>query len=285
MVRLGLLLVAVGACGFDVRTDARVADANDAPDDDDVMLFVDVDGDTIHDPVDNCPSEANADQRDFDVDSVGDACDFCPHVAGSNQDNDGDDVGDVCDPRPSHPTEQQVIWRGFYSDPSEIAGWFNYAGEWTVNAGLIQANDTAAVAQLNSPDAYGDVVFATRLEVTATLGINNEMGMCAADTGASGNQFYCCGINGNGVRVASRWSNGPVQETTDPWTGTLAVGDTLDIVGRLQPGGMICTYTQGLTSMTRQTFRGPPATGNIAPYNLRAGMKVHFLFVATLGAP
>jgi len=38
-------------------------------------LFVDLDSDTIHDPVDNCEGVANTDQLDFDGDGEGDACD------------------------------------------------------------------------------------------------------------------------------------------------------------------------------------------------------------------
>ena len=42
----------------------------------------DADGDGINDDVDNCPSIANADQADFDGDSIGDVCD-------ADDDNDG----------------------------------------------------------------------------------------------------------------------------------------------------------------------------------------------------
>ena len=72
---------------------------------------VDTDGDGVIDTSDNCPDEANADQRDTDADGEGDACDGdddgdlvpdeddnCPLVSNASQlDTDGDRRGDACD--------------------------------------------------------------------------------------------------------------------------------------------------------------------------------------------
>ena len=58
----------------------------------------DRDGDLIYDQNDNCPDDANPDQRDTDRDGWGDACDNCPTKAnGDQRDTDGDGVGDACD--------------------------------------------------------------------------------------------------------------------------------------------------------------------------------------------
>ncbi len=58
----------------------------------------DTDGDGIGDVCDNCPSEANEDQKDTDGDGIGDACDNCPTIANVDQaDADGDGTGDVCE--------------------------------------------------------------------------------------------------------------------------------------------------------------------------------------------
>ncbi len=68
----------------------------------------DTDGDSIPDPKDNCPGEANSDQMDSDFDGLGDVCDNCPYVKNRYQENgDGDSHGDVCDNCPSVDNEDQ----------------------------------------------------------------------------------------------------------------------------------------------------------------------------------
>ena len=75
-----------------------------------VLLFnrdcYDSDGDGFGDPghpnnicaVDNCPSIANPDQLDTDLDGIGDACDNCPADANiSQEDSDADGIGEMCD--------------------------------------------------------------------------------------------------------------------------------------------------------------------------------------------
>ena len=88
--------------GFTVGIVGLAADVN-----------TDTDCDGIDDSIDNCPSDANADQADSDGDGIGDVCDpsldsdgdgidndsdNCPEDANTDQaDSDGDGIGDVCD--------------------------------------------------------------------------------------------------------------------------------------------------------------------------------------------
>jgi Ca2+-binding RTX toxin-like protein len=73
--------------------------------------IADADGDGVTDGVDNCPSQANADQADADHDGIGDACltpdldgdgvedkaDNCPEAVNPEQtDTNADGVGDAC---------------------------------------------------------------------------------------------------------------------------------------------------------------------------------------------
>jgi hypothetical protein len=58
----------------------------------------DIDNDGISNLNDNCPCNANSNQKDTDSDGIGDACDNCPTKTNHDQvDFDGDGVGDVCD--------------------------------------------------------------------------------------------------------------------------------------------------------------------------------------------
>jgi hypothetical protein len=60
--------------------------------------LIDRDGDTILDATDNCPNTPNTDQRDDDLDRVGNVCDNCPAAPNTDQkDSDSDLVGDACD--------------------------------------------------------------------------------------------------------------------------------------------------------------------------------------------
>ena len=61
-------------------------------------VFVDADGDTVDDGIDNCLGLINPAQDDTDIDSWGDPCDNCPLVLNAGQeDTDGDGIGDACD--------------------------------------------------------------------------------------------------------------------------------------------------------------------------------------------
>jgi hypothetical protein len=68
----------------------------------------DSDGDSVCDPLDNCPGVPNTPQADGDTDGVGDLCDNCPATSNPSQtDTDGDLLGDACDncPTISNPSQ------------------------------------------------------------------------------------------------------------------------------------------------------------------------------------
>lgn len=88
----------------------------------------DTDNDNISDGVDNCPMQANTDQKDSNGDGAGDVCDDydydgvatyrdnCPAMSNPNQsDVDKDGIGDVCDTDESRTTEKYpwITWAVF----------------------------------------------------------------------------------------------------------------------------------------------------------------------------
>lgn len=79
----------------------------------------DTDTDGVVDGIDNCPLQANADQKDSNGNGIGDVCDDydydgiptymdnCPEVANPDQkDTDKDGIGDACDTEESRVTEK-----------------------------------------------------------------------------------------------------------------------------------------------------------------------------------
>ncbi len=60
--------------------------------------IIDSDVDGFANVDDNCPRDANSDQRDTEQDGIGDACDNCPVVNNPGQeDADADGLGDACE--------------------------------------------------------------------------------------------------------------------------------------------------------------------------------------------
>ena len=92
--------------GYDIASGtSKDCNANHVPDECDP----DADGDGFVDGCDNCPTAANADQKDTDNDGVGDACDLCVNSSNPDQkDTDGDGVGDSCDNCPLAANHNQL---------------------------------------------------------------------------------------------------------------------------------------------------------------------------------
>lgn len=63
--------------------------------------------------------------HDEDGDGLDDACDPCPHLAGTQADADGDGVGDACDPQPAVATQRIRFFDPFVSARSEWASLSN----------------------------------------------------------------------------------------------------------------------------------------------------------------
>ena len=140
----------------------------------------DADGDGILDDVDNCPADDNADQHDEDADAIGDRCDPCPHLAGTNVDGDGDGVGDACDPQPAIGKQRISFFDPFTSDRPE---WTQEDSVSLTGDALLAMGGSYAGAVLEVPNAESRIVIggtieslvsgATEHQLSIELGRNN----------------------------------------------------------------------------------------------------------------
>ena len=274
--RVSLLAVALmAACSFEPGMFvASVLDAADAAD-------VDTDGDGVVDRVDNCASLANPAQRDWDGDAHGDECDHCPHLASaSDPDGDRDGVGDACDPRPTAAGDRRAIWIAFY-DPSDIAGWITSGGAWAVENGKLVQSATG-LALLDSPLQYGDLYFATRVEIVSAA---NEVGFCSADV-PIGQHYYCCGayyLGDDEARAVSYYTGSPGQVIHSMPFPLSAAGETLDVVGTMTATQSKCTITKAGQFVMTATTRGTPRLGSAAFYT-NVPASYHYAFIVAIGS-
>ena len=256
---------------------AMVIDA--APD---ASSTADTDGDTIVDSLDNCPTVANTDQRDWDGDHHGDACDHCPHLPSTpDPDTDGDGVGDACDPRPVTAGDAIVIWDGFY-DSAGIAGWADGGtggtGTWAVTGGtLVQSTtDPNQFASFYEPTNYQHVYVATSV-IVGSWKANATIGVC---NGWDGTHFDCCNINTvnaapNPVGEAQR----DLAQKVDVLLGTVATNDTIDIVENMATANN-CTFKGTLNALATPYGQA----GKVLLYTGHTSASFRYLFVVTIGA-
>jgi hypothetical protein len=139
------------AAGFDASTACNGDYDDDGLSDEDEATLgpdfqrADSDADGTNDGIDNCPSLANPDQRDFDNDGIGDACsdnpppdsdedghpdpyDNCPTTHNPDQaDADSDGTGDACEPEPEPEPQQDTDEDGITDDLDNCPTVFNPA--------------------------------------------------------------------------------------------------------------------------------------------------------------
>ncbi len=178
---LSLLLI---ACSFDgsvpigeLNPDGSVpssdgtslSDSGTSSDVDAMTSDTDMDGDTILDAVDNCPTVANPNQFNEDGDSLGNLCDNCPAEDNEQQANaDLDEVGDACDPQPGQ-ANQLIHFEGFDQLP---AGDWDGLSSWQVNSGSLVQNDNSQRYYLRYEAAGGS----NKIRVVSKIQFSNPLG-------------------------------------------------------------------------------------------------------------
>ena len=268
----------LGACSFHAHA-LPPADTDAAPD---VSPTADTDGDGILDINDNCPTVANANQRDWDGDGHGDECDRCPHLpSAGDPDGDGDGVGDACDQRPAQAGDRRLYWFPF-ADTSEIAAWNASAGMWSVTTNELAATPVNGHGFLESPDLLGDLAFATSIEVVNPA--SYEIGFCSGYVPLQ--QGYCCTVYANpssGARAASSWQGGAQVSMPVAFTGSLAPGSRVDITGTVTSTGNSCAFSQGSVNAVTTAPRGPSVPGRAVFYTA-APARYRYAFVVAIGS-
>ena len=291
-----LWFVGLAACSFhghaaspdavgDARADAAVIDG--------VRMIdggaQDTDGDGIADGSDNCPTVVNPDQHDHVGDGRGDACDLCPHIAETTDtDTDGDGIGDACDPRPTMGGDVRKLFLGFYA-PSETQGWLGNT-VWTVANGKLTGGSTNGALAYTYPNVtyqHAFVQTSVHLNALGNATASQAPGAILYNGDAGGTaHYYACEAalgqsNGETVNATAVYT-GTSTVATQPWTGTIAVGDDLmytDVVGA---GMHTCTVTQGAHTVTVMQTAGA-TNGVVSPSATYANVSYDYLWIVEVG--
>ena len=110
----------------------------------------DEDDDGVADHADNCPNVVNADQKNTDDDSVGDACDAFPNDPAETLDSDSDSVGDNADNCPNVANADQTN-----TDDDKLGNLCDLDDD---NDGVLDAVDALPLNADESVDTDGDGV-------------------------------------------------------------------------------------------------------------------------------
>lgn len=167
---LGLFFSLSLACSFDGS--GTTNPAGDGAPSDGTVAPSDMDGDQILDEDDNCPTIANPNQFNEDVDALGNLCDNCPGEDNPLQaNNDQDDLGDLCDPQPGQ-ANQMLYFEGFDESP-DADDWVGLAS-WQVSGGSLVQSDNSERYYLRyeGVDGSDDIHVVSKIQFSSPLGPN-----------------------------------------------------------------------------------------------------------------
>jgi hypothetical protein len=164
--------------------------------------------------------------HDEDQDGVDDACDPCPHIAGTTEDSDRDGVGDACDPQPTI-AKQRISFFDTFAGPRP---------EWTGLSNMTITQDQLRASSMSPATSYGSVdvpngehviVIAGRINAVFS-GTPHSIALSFGFNNGGANyhftQFYDTGGTGGSVYImkAEGASYPSLAETS--YAGTLPLG-------------------------------------------------------------
>lgn len=191
-----------------------------------VLAGTDTDGDGVEDAVDNCPTVANPDQRDRDIDGLGNACDW-DRDGDSFQDNweayTGTDTLDNCPDGPQHkawPPDLNNDRLIQINDVTAVVGSFGLqAGE----PGYLKREDLDADGQISIVDVtvvahyFGRTCDTTQGQIVDVIEANEQY-MSLAIAEGDGFRQATQYVSGRGAYYVNpeRWNDGEEPNLLEP---------------------------------------------------------------------
>ncbi|HEY5923835.1 MAG TPA: hypothetical protein VIV11_19270 [Kofleriaceae bacterium] len=257
----------------------------------DTPMAVDTDGDGVVDGSDNCPADANGNQRNHDMDAKGDVCDRCPHLNdNADPDGDNDGVGNACDPRPNTAGDSIALFEGFY-DASSITTWTANGGTWVVANGTLNQSSTAAtdvmlVAPLNLTRAAVTTAAHVNGFGTSSAGNLFTYPHVSVTAGVASGQGYWCSVlddpgGGDKIYASTDWFGVSADYPEAPWPGTFAPGSDVRVTVAQVGSNNLCTVVQGGTSANVSGSMGP-TTGAVQVQTRTAAASFDYFFVVSI---
>jgi hypothetical protein len=138
--------------------------------------------------------------HDEDGDTVDDACDVCPHLAGPQIDGDGDGVGDACDPNPTEPRDRIVFFDAYTTERPEWLYNANPAAHAVMNDSLVvDATQDMLLTGALEPQTLADDVYILGGHIRG--GATGQRQITTVLYNATSGYYYC-ELNGDDTPTA-----------------------------------------------------------------------------------